>query len=64
MQQALLLESAFDDPDGVRAAWEEVLELSAKDSDLAALILGMRARVALERSAPPAESAEDGAPRP
>jgi len=62
VQQALLLEGSFGDPAGARQAWEAVLELSRRDSDLAALILGMRARVALERSAPAA--AEDGTSAP
>ena len=51
VQQALLLEGEFDDPVAAREAWSRVLELSRESSDLAAVILGMRARVALERSA-------------
>lgn len=61
VQQALLLEDSFGDPAAARAAWERVLELSRKESDLAALILGMRARVALERSSPSVARAEAAA---
>jgi len=50
VQQALLFEGSFSDPEAAREAWARVLELSRQESDLAALILGMRARVALERS--------------
>ena len=51
VQQALLHEGSFDDPQAAREAWERVLELTRDDGDLGSLILGMRARVALERSA-------------
>lgn len=50
VQQALLFEGEFEDPDAAREAWARVLELSRESSDLGAVILGMRARVALERS--------------
>jgi tetratricopeptide (TPR) repeat protein len=52
-QQAILQEHALSDPAAARRAWERVLELARKSSDLGALILSLRARVALERAAPP-----------
>ena len=61
VQQALLHEGSFDDPQAAREAWERVLELTQEDGDLGALILGMRARVALERSAAAQERAADRA---
>jgi tetratricopeptide (TPR) repeat protein len=52
-QQAILQEHALSDPAAARRAWERVLELARKSSDLGALILSLQARVALERAAPP-----------
>jgi hypothetical protein len=52
VQQALLQEHALDDPAAARQAWERVLAVSSGGGDMNALILGLRARVALERSAP------------
>jgi len=52
-QQAILQEHAMSDPEAARRAWERVLEVARKSSDLGALILSLRARVALERAAPP-----------
>lgn len=55
LQQAMLQEHELDDPAAARRAWQRVLELSSTDKDLGALILGLRARVALERAAPVGE---------
>jgi lipopolysaccharide biosynthesis regulator YciM len=52
VQQALLQEGALDDPAAARRTWERVLERAERSKDLGALILGLRARVALERASP------------
>lgn len=53
VQQALLYELWFDDLRSARALWQRVLEESqagaAEGADLGTLMLGLRARVALER---------------
>lgn len=51
-QQAILQEHALSDPAAARRAWERVLEIARNTGDLGALILSLRARVALERAAP------------
>ena len=50
LQQAALYESWLDDPEKAREKWERLVELAAESGDLRALLLSMRARVALERS--------------
>jgi tetratricopeptide (TPR) repeat protein len=50
VQQALLYEHHLGDAAAARAAWQRVLDVAGKRSDLAALVAIVRARVALERA--------------
>ena len=67
VQQALLEEHWLENPERAREAWRRVLEVARERSDLSALILSLRARVALERSQESGEAspgdAEPPAPR-
>jgi hypothetical protein len=49
VQEALLQEDWLRDPVAARAAWERVLAHSRRGSDLSSVLLGLRARAALER---------------
>jgi tetratricopeptide (TPR) repeat protein len=49
VQQAELYESWLDDPVRAREKWERLIDIASSSGDLSALLLGMRARVALER---------------
>ncbi len=59
VQEALLLESTGEDPARALAAWKRVLELSRR-GELGDLLLGLQARISLERGAkPPGDEAGD-----
>jgi tetratricopeptide (TPR) repeat protein len=62
LQEAILRQSWLDDPAGAEAAWRRLLASSQTGGDLGRVLLGMRARLALERAERRRERAQ-GSPR-